>query len=564
MLKKYKRQRNQVFNVILTVTVLFLLTPVIPIALIFLFAIYIADFKGKYVLAVSIVSTLVGCIFFGNVFASFLLEFQTSLSSFLNCIIQSGFCYDFGFLTYKGTSWIVLFLLSAIFAGYFKFCIDKNRAREKVGIKPLEKEIEMINKESKDNSFKGKPCKCNFANDTFIGYNKSGKKICLSDNSKHIFVSGTTGSGKTVLLSNFVKSACMKNYGTLIIDGKGDEGKGSLLEITKDFCRQYNRKLYIISMNNIHSSDKYNPFIGANQTIAKDMLINMTDWSEEHYKTNTERYLQCLIKLLKLSDVKLSFETIVNNMNVSKFTELSKRLAESNAISKEEHLKNLEIAKSSSKIADGAVSRFSTIQEGEIGQLFATNGIDIYKVLKEKAIVIFVLNPLLYPETTKAMGRLILIDTKKAVSKLFKDENRKFFIFDEINVYASSVLVDLINKSRSANVTCIPATQSLSDLENETGDKFKNQIIENCNNYIVLRQNSYKSAEEWAKTLGTKQTMEMTYQMNEQGSTKKGSSKRVREFIVHPDTIKAQGVGEAVYLSRDNKECQRVKINKPF
>lgn len=171
---------------------------------------------------------------------------------------------------------------------------------------------------------------------------------------------------------------------------------------------------------------------------------------------------------------------------------------------------------------------------------------------------------MLYPETAQAMGRLILIDAKKAVSKLFKDESRKFFVFDEINVYASSVLVDLINKSRSANVTCIPATQSLSDLENETGDKFKNQIIENCNNYIVLRQNSYKSAEEWAKTLGTKQTMEMTYQMNEQGSTKKGSSKRVREFIVHPDEIKSQGIGEAVYMSRDKKECQRVKIHKPF
>lgn len=294
------------------------------------------------------------------------------------------------------------------------------------------------------------------------------------------------------------------------------------------------------------------------------MLINMTDWSEEHYKANTERYIQRLIKLLKLSNVNLSFNSIIENMQADKFIEISKHLATENKITKDEHLKNLDIAKSSSKIADSASARFSTIAESELGQLFNEQGIDIYKALKEKAIIIFVLNPLLYPETAQAMGRLILIDAKKAVSKLFKDESRKFFVFDEINVYASSVLVDLINKSRSANVTCIPATQSLSDLENETGDKFKNQIIENCNNYIVLRQNSYKSAEEWAKTLGTKQTMEMTYQMNEQGSTKKGSSKRVREFIVHPDEIKSQGIGEAVYMSRDKKECQRVKIHKPF
>lgn len=564
MSKRSKKRDYQPFNIILVIIVLFILTPVIPFTFCVLFAMYLANFKGKYGIVVSSILLLVIGIFFNRIMSGFLSEFQVSLSNFLNCLIHGSFNYDFGFLTYKNTSWIVILLVSIFLASYFKLCMDKNREMEHAGIRPLENEIKQVNKANANNSYKEKPCKCNFEYDTFIGWNKSGKKICIPDNSKHIFVSGTTGSGKSVALSNFVKSACMKNYGALIIDGKGDEGETSLLEITKSFCKIYNRKLYIVSMNNPTYSNKYNPFIGANETVAKDMLINMTDWSEEHYKTNTERYIQRLIKLLKLSNVNLSFNSIIENMQEDKFIEISKHLASENRITKEEHLKNLDIAKASSKIASSASARFLTIAESQIGQLFYEQGIDIYKALKEKAIIIFVLNPLLYPETAQAMGRLILIDAKKAVSKLFNDESRKFFVFDEINVYASSVLVDLINKSRSANVTCIPATQSLSDLENETGDKFKNQIIENCNNYIVLRQNSFKSAEEWAKTLGTKQTMEMTYQMNEQGSTKKGSSRRVREFIVHPDEIKSQGIGEAVYMSRDKKECQRVKINKPF
>lgn len=564
MSKRSKKRDYQPFNIILVIVVLFILTPVVPFAFFVLLSMYLANFKGKYGLVISGILLLATSIFFNRIINGFITEFQTSVSNFVNCIIHTSFNYDFGFATYKSTSWLVIFFISIFLASYFKLCMDKNKEREQAGIRPLEDEIKKVNKVNANNSFKEKPCKCNFESDTFIGYNKSGKRICVSDNSKHIFVSGTTGSGKTVALSNFVKSACMKNYGALIVDGKGDEGDTSLLEIAKKFCRQYNRKLYIVSMNTPEISCKYNPFIGANETVAKDMLINMTDWSEEHYKTNTERYIQRLIKLLKLSNLNLSFNSIIENMQSDKFIEISKHLATENKITKEEHLKNLDIAKASAKIADSASARFSTIAESEIGQLFDEQGIDIYKVLKEKAIIIFVLNPLLYPETAQAMGRLILIDAKKAVSKLFKDESRKFFVFDEINVYASSVLVDLINKSRSANVTCIPATQSLSDLENETGDKFKNQIIENCNNYIVLRQNSFKSAEEWAKTLGTKQTMEMTYQMNEQGSTKKGSSKRVREFIVHPDEIKSQGIGEAVYMSRDKKECQRVKIHKPF
>ena len=564
MSKRSKKRDYQPFNIILVIVILFILTPIIPFLFGLLLLMRFVNLKGKYGVIVSGIGLLIIGAFFNEILNDFLREFQISLSNFLNCILHGNFNYDFGFLTYKNTSWIVILLVSMFLASYFKICIDKNKDNERAGIKPLNDEVKNINNSNAYNSFRENPCKCNSYTDTFIGYNKSGKKICVPDNSKHIFISGTTGSGKTVALSNFIRSACIKNYGALIIDGKGDEGQESLLEITKLFCKTYNRKLYIVSMNDPEISNKYNPFIRANETVAKDMLINMTTWSEEHYKTNTERYLQRLIKLLKLANINLSFNSIVENIKSDKFIALSKNLADNKIISKDEHLSNLDIAKASSKIADNASARFLTISESKVGELFNERGVDIYKALKEKAIIIFVLNPLLYPETAQAMGRLILIDTKKAVSKLFNSENRKFFIFDEINVYASSVLVDLINKSRSANITCIPATQSLSDLENETGDKFKNQIIENCNNYIVLRQNSFKSAEEWAKTIGTKQTMLMTYQMNEEGSTKKGSSRRGREFIVHPDEIKSQGVGEAIYISRDRKQCDRIKVFKPF
>lgn len=564
MSKRSKKRDYQPFNIILVIVILFILTPIIPFLFGLLLLMRFVNLKGKYGVIVSGIGLLIIGAFFNEILNDFLREFQISLSNFLNCILHGNFNYDFGFLTYKNTSWIIIFFVSIFLACYFKICIDKNKENERAGIKPLNDEVKNINNSNAYNLFRENPCKCNSYTDTFIGYNKSGKKICVPDNSKHIFISGTTGSGKTVALSNFIRSACIKNYGALIIDGKGDEGQGSLLEITKLFCKTYNRKLYIVSMNDPEISNKYNPFIRANETVAKDMLINMTTWSEEHYKTNTERYLQRLIKLLKLANINLSFNSIVENIKSDKFITLSKNLADNKIISKDEHLSNLDIAKASSKIADNASARFLTISESKVGELFNERGVDIYKALKEKAIIIFVLNPLLYPETAQAMGRLILIDTKKAVSKLFNSENRKFFIFDEINVYASSVLVDLINKSRSANITCIPATQSLSDLENETGDKFKNQIIENCNNYIVLRQNSFKSAEEWAKTIGTKQTMLMTYQMNEEGSTKKGSSRREREFIVHPDEIKSQGVGEAIYISRDRKQCDRIKVFKPF
>lgn len=84
-------------------------------------------------------------------------------------------------------------------------------------------------------------------NATLVGLN-GRKNVYVPDNAKHIFIAGTTGSGKTVALSNFIEHGIVENYPLLIIDGKGDIGEGSILEITKRFCREYKKKLYIVNL----------------------------------------------------------------------------------------------------------------------------------------------------------------------------------------------------------------------------------------------------------------------------------------------------------------------------
>ena len=328
---------------------------------------------------------------------------------------------------------------------------------------------------------------------TLIGQTANHIDVRTQDNAKHIFICGTTGSGKTVALSNYIKSGIDKNYPMLILDGKGDVGADSILDIVHKLNTI--RKIYIVDLNHPARSGKYNPFYNASPTICKDMLINMTEWSEEHYKLNTERYLQRLVILLNFAGINLSFKNIVRNMPVTEFLRLSSQLSKEKIITKDDHLENVGIANTSGKIAENAVARFSIIAESELGQIFSDDGIDIYIALKQNAVILFILNPLIYPETSPLIGRLILIDSKKAISKLFDDTiSRTFFILDEINVYASPTLTDLIIKSRSANITCILSAQSLSDLDYVGGEAFKEQIIENCNNYLVLRQNSSVNA----------------------------------------------------------------------
>jgi len=399
-----------------------------------------------------------------------------------------------------------------------------------------------------------------------LGY-KGKKEISLPINIAHAYVCGTTGSGKTVALSNFIECAIENDYPLLLLDGKGDLGQGSMLDIVQQL--KGDKKLYIIDMNNPDTSTKYNPFQNTEPTIIKDMLINLSDWSEEHYKVNTERYIQRVIEFMTLAGIKTTFQSIIFHLSEDNFILLSKQLAKDEIIDKQEHLKTLEIIKSSSQIVQGAVARFSTIAESNIGSIFSDDGIDIFTSLKENAIILFILNPLLYPVLSQSLGRLIIIDSKKTVSHMYTQKlGRTFFIFDEINVYASKVFLDLVNKSRSAEVTCVLASQSLSDLNALEDEDFKEQILENCNNYVIMRQNSPKNAEEWANVIGTEDTMNVTYQLDNSGGittdTGRGSATRTKEYIFHPDEIKNLKTGNAFLVSKDYAFKRKIKVRKPF
>lgn len=399
-----------------------------------------------------------------------------------------------------------------------------------------------------------------------IGKDDNGKPITIPTETNHVYVCGTTGTGKTVALSNFIKASCDYDYPMLIIDGKGDTGAGSILEIAETM--KGDKKLYVVDLNRPSESAKYNPFKNTSPTVIKDMLVNLTDWTEPHYKLNTERYLQRLIDLLLKIGIPLSLGNIVRYMPVDEFLVQSKLANKNELISKDEHLRNMEVAKTSGKIAQDAVARFSTLIEGELGAIFDSEGTDIISALRENAIILFVLNPLMYPELSPRIANLAIIDSKKAVSNLYQQgQGRTFFLFDEVNVYCSTALLDLVNKSRSAGVTCILASQTLSDLDT-LSEHFRRQLIENCNNYLILRQNTSENAEAWANIIGTRPTMDVTYQLHMEDKTTTdtglGSAKKTRAFYFHPDDIKTLQKGRGIYVNKDINYKSRVKINKPF
>ena len=135
-------------------------------------------------------------------------------------------------------------------------------------------------------------------------------------------------------------------------------------------------------------------------------------------------------------------------------------------------------------------------------------------------------------------------------------------------MYASDVAIDLLNKSRSANITCIPAFQSLSDLDKAGGVALRNQVIENCNNYIIMRQNSYDSSAEWEKVIGQEKTTNYSYGVEKKASifgnkiisTGNGNMHETMQSKYTYTDIQNLETGQSIFISKDQKIDIKMKM----
>ena len=315
---------------------------------------------------------------------------------------------------------------------------------------------------------------------TVIGYDvKTYNQIDISEKNGHIFAVGTTGSGKTATITNLIEQAVEYEKFTIVVDGKSDKTIFSLYDSALRLAEKYNRKIYIVSQGD-DITDSINPFKNCDSTQIKDMLISLSEWSEEHYKANASRFWQALADLMILSNKKISIKKIIENSEKKNYISMVNNLKTINKISDNEAKNYLNIYNLSSEIALSSVARFATLIEGKGGNIFSEDGFDLIEAYNENAIVIYLIDKFKFPEFSKSLGEVILLDIKKLISKLIKLrqlDKEILVILDELGVYASDKILDILNKSRVAKVQAVLSTQSMSDLDDVTSN-FKKQVID--------------------------------------------------------------------------------------
>lgn len=393
---------------------------------------------------------------------------------------------------------------------------------------------------------------------TLIGLNVSTKKpvyISDEDANLHTLVIGTTGSGKTVAIANIVESVIDRGKSLFYVDGKGDM---NLAEHIQAYAYKKQRPFYLFSM--VKGQLKYNPIASGGYTSKKDRIIELRTWSEDHYRKIAESYLQTVFKTLEHLNIPLDICSLATYLNPDELYQVA-RSTKNQAIANDIH--QLEERQ---KDIIGLLAEIENLVTSEIGHLFNTltgEVLVLEKALNENAIVYFCLQPLAFPIYASTLGKLIINDLKNLVAMQLTSMHKKTFytIFDEFSVFAGDQVVHLINQGRAAGLCAVLATQSLSDIAKRGGQALVGQIVNNCNNYIIQRQNNPQDAEVLSDIIGTHESLEKTIYIS---STQKPSShvKMSRTYMIHPDEIKRLTQGFGILLKKQNFEVVKMMVRR--
>ena len=396
----------------------------------------------------------------------------------------------------------------------------------------------------------------------------SGKAVYLTNEQRlmHAEVVGSTGTGKSEsvllpLLAHDIKSG----RGAIVIDGKGDL---ELLDRIHFVVKKTGRlaDFYFFSLAHPKKSHTYNPLLRGNATELKDKIIGSMVWSEDFYRRMAEQATLTLLNALRSRPCEKGAEEPPPVL----FSELHKYLTDFKALKelaegtldpvlKADLGKMLDRFDQNHKFLSGLIADLYLTSRSEFSTLMNVRdpAIDLLEAYKRNKIVYFQLNLQGYGETAKRLGRMILQDIRTVSSQIqsgTRESGRHFYpvFVDDASSFLDTNFIDFLNKARAAGFGIMLLHQSLGDLVVRRDVSFQQQVIENTNIKIILRQDDPDSVEKFTKIGGTRRTLISTYQTEQKfigkDFTGVGSIREGQEFRVEPDKIRALQRGEAVVI----------------
>jgi type IV secretory pathway TraG/TraD family ATPase VirD4 len=392
---------------------------------------------------------------------------------------------------------------------------------------------------------------------TILGVNwRTGSPAYITDSAlnNHVLLVGTTGGGKTVTALNIIEAHIERGLPVLILDGKGDAKTGRQV---MTFAREHGRKAYMFHHGE-HASPlegcAYNPFAKQDFSALADMVVTLHDWREPYYQILAKGFVQTVFKVALATGKPIDLLTIQELMSVRSMVAAVRQNAKA-VPNAQALLDEIHDQMSAEKAGvEGLRALIRNLGRSSVAHLFDTSSsapvLQLSRARREGAVAYFALPALMYPDLSKAIGKLVINDARITLSQ---SEGPWLIVLDELSTFVGQQVLHLINQGRSFGARLVLSGQSFADLEASVvsgGAPFLNQILASVNTLIVHQLNSPADAELASQYAGTFQKIEVTAQVIEGVATGVGSARGSREFVVSPDDFKELALAEAYILSK--------------
>ena len=364
-------------------------------------------------------------------------------------------------------------------------------------------------------------------------------KIFLGDEARvrHTHIVGATGSGKTVLLEQIILADIRRGQGCGIIDPKGDRSFYLRLRHEMEKAGRLD-KLFFLSAEFADESDFWNPCALGDASELQSKFYNANIYHEPFYAKASE----------------LGLLESCNELHAAK-TDKPITL-----IDLQKTLKRVSTTRKN-QVMEGLLLDFSSLLESEWKHVLLPSPdrreIQLDRIVEENGVIYIDLPTEAKKVQSARVGRLLtqelmLISGRRKRRTDLKEAPYFSVYVDEFDAFATPSFSTFLNKARSSKMMIHICHQTLSDLK-LISHEFMGQILGNCSERFIFRQDDPDDAELWARVIGTKNTLKSTYRTSAGIRTGEASLRDTRSFIYSPDTIKDLKTGQCITVSKSSR-----------
>jgi hypothetical protein len=379
---------------------------------------------------------------------------------------------------------------------------------------------------------------------------------------RHVFVVGSTGSGKTTSALRIAAGRVAKDHAALFfVDQKGDPQ-------TEEFSRRLavaTQRPFILFDPRAADTDHWQPLWGQRPAEVVARVLAGIQTSEPYYADTLRQHVGIVASVLHAAGHwPPSFPLLIEASQLGAFDRVVALACQHEQTDPQlwrrvGHQAKFVASAEGVKALGGGLVRLDLVMGEAWRSVLAPRtdgagdpvGVNLAQAIREHAVVLWRTHVDQMPDEAQTITAVILNDIQACAVQAQVDGPALWTcVLDEFGAViatAADQALALLQRARSHEGQVVVITQSLADIEALTGQiGLLASMADNFAAFIVHRQSAPESRDWAAKLMGTSALWQSTDQTSSHAATGAGSRRRVREFRVSSDTFAELGVGQAV------------------